>query len=112
MINSIQLSNGKEIFITQEEADFVSTSLLAGHMFFRVDRLKKVFNSSDILNCGPSQMFLDPLVRDGEFSFSESKVYAKKDDKEYVYDGWWKESRGDFELGTMDFNQFITYSTV
>ena len=106
MYNSIQSVTGLNMWITEDEAQSLSTSLLAGDKFVKLDRLKKTFNTTEIADVGPNQIFFDPIVNGGEFSFSYQTVFAKKDDKEYRFNKGWKIDRGCFELG-MPFDELI-----
>lgn len=109
--NSIVLINGGVIWLTQEESDSVSLNLLAEKTFVKVDRLQKVYNSSQIQSCGPTSFLMEPLVSGGEFSFSFNGLWAKKDDKEYVWNKGWKLARGEFANGK-SFDELIIQMTV
>ena len=111
MNNSITFVNGNTVWITQAEADDISTKLLAGDKFVKLNRLQKTFNTSEIANVGPNAIFFDPLVKDGEFSFSFNGIWAKKDEKEYRWNQGWKLARGEFSLG-MPFDDFIATMTI
>lgn len=107
----IQIKSGYITWVTKDEAELISQKLLDGEKFVKLDRLNKVFNATEIVDVGPSQIFFDPLVRGGEFSFSYTTVYAKIHGMEFVYNKGWKRNPGCFSLGK-PFEEIIKDFTV
>ena len=111
MFNSLNFNNGMMIWVTQAEADTLSTSLLADSSYVSLPRLKKTFNATQIHDVGMNTVFQDPLVAGGDFHFAYQGLWAKKGDNEYVWNKGWKLNRGSFSNG-MSFDDYITSTTI
>ena len=109
--NSLNFNNGTMIWLTQAEADAISTSLLAGAPYVRLERLQKTFNTTQIHDVGLNTVFGDPLVAGGEFRFAYNGLWAKLGDKEYAWNKGWKLQRGSFSNG-MSFDDYIASTTI
>jgi hypothetical protein len=107
MYNSLNFFNNSMVWITQAEADSMSTDFLAGKPFVSLPRLQKTYNSSSVHDVGPNNVFSDPTVAGGEFKFAYNGLWAKLADKEYVWNKGWKLQRGSWDGNGMSFDDYI-----
>lgn len=111
MYQSIVFRSGSTIWITDKEASYLYFRLLNGEKFVDVPRLSQVFNSDTIAYVGVNSIFLNEKVKGGEFSFTPSAIYAKIDDKEFIFDKGWKKTKDVFAEGKT-FDEHIGDQTV
>ena len=112
MFNSLNFNNGTMVWLTQAEADAISTSLLAGDTFISIPRIKKTYNSLEIHDVGINSVFSDPTVAGGDFKFSYNGIWALKDTKEYVWNKGWKLQRGSWDGNGMSFADYIASTII
>lgn len=114
MEKTIVFNNALTIFITSAEFTYLNTKLLAGDSFVDLPRLNQTYNSGTISYIGVNQIFLDDKVKSADFKYTSSSVYAKKGDREFVFDskkGWTDAIPNTYSTG-IDFDELITSQTV
>ena len=107
--NSLNMLNGTMVWLTQAEADIISSELLDGRTFISIPRIKKTYNTSAIHDVGVNTVFSDSLVAGGEFKFSRTGIWAKNNGIEYVWNKGWMSGRGTWDTcDGMSFDDFIS----
>lgn len=108
MQNSIVLKNGRTVWLTQDETDYVVHLLLNGSQFINIPRIQQTYNATEIAYCGINQIFFIDKIKGGDFRFSSSKIVCMKDGIEYYIDSksGWEQCKGEFEKAET-FEDFI-----